>query len=61
MKFLFERLKELKQMGILQVVDLKAADSVKPRETAHDDHSDELNKKIEVNLSWKSHKFMSRL
>lgn len=56
MKFLFEKLKELKQMGILQVVDLKDADSVTPRQTAHDAHVrpyDELNKKIEVSLIMK--------
>jgi len=61
MKFLFERLKELKQMETLKVVDPKDADCVTPRQTAHDAHLrpyDELNKKIEVGLS---DKFMIRL
>lgn len=61
MKFLFERLKELKQVGIQQVMNLKDADNVGPRQTAHDApwrSYDELDKKIEVSLS---DKFISKL
>jgi hypothetical protein len=56
MRYLFERLKELKQMGVPLTVDIEDADGGKQRQAAHEVQQrpahDELNKKLEVNLSW---------